>query len=164
MRTLRKLIREIVESEFNSRDDSWKKYKFVNRHVDFQHGQNDFHVDMFDGDKKVAFADYAEFQGKTYIQFIESLVKGKGYGSMIMDFLADKYGYENLERSSLTPDGTKMRKRLDQKYGFDPEQYANNQSKHFDPKLIDKIKAKNPIVAQFLLDMIRYGYDKTWAH
>jgi hypothetical protein len=162
MNKLRKLIREIVEGEFKSSDDSWKKFRFDDQHRDFSHGQNIYHVDMFDGTKKLAYADYVDFKNKIYISFIESIVKGKGYGSMIMDYLADKYGYENLERSSLTPDGAKMRKGLDKKYNFDPEEYAKSQSKHFDPKLIDHIKIKHPIVAMFLSDMVKYGYEKTW--
>ena len=116
---------------------------------------------MYVGNKRVAYANYALYKGKIYIQFIGSLVKGKGYGVKLMEHLAKLYGYQNLERNSLTPDGAKMRKKLDAKFNFNYDEFKKSQSPHFEPSIINKIK--NPIIANFLRDIIKIGNQKTWS-
>lgn len=140
--------------------EDYTNYSFEDEHLGFNHGQHNFVVMMYDGQELLARCYYCEYGGLVYITFIESIVKGKGYGSMIMDYLANKYGYENLERSSLTPEGAKMRSKLDKKYNFDYMEHKKKLSKLFDVSLLNKIK--NPIVKDFLHDMIRYGSEKTW--
>ncbi len=96
-------------SIFKSNNTEWKKFKYEDNHMDFSHGQHYYTVSMYDGDKKLASCNYSIFNDIIYITFIESIVKGKGYGTMLMEYLADKYGYEKLERSILTPDGVNIR-------------------------------------------------------
>jgi hypothetical protein len=148
--------------EYKSNDDTWKQFQYEDSVMNHHHGQTDCRVKMYDNKVFVAQADYSIFQNKVYFQFIESKVKGKGYGVFLMEYLADKYGYENLERSSLTEDGAKMRAKLDKKFNFDYKEYKESLSKHLSRDFIDEIKKKHPIVGSFLFDMVKYGYERTW--
>jgi hypothetical protein len=106
---LRLLVRKILKENIEL-----SNYVFDDMHMDNHHGQHDYKVVMKDKEgNKLAYADYTDYKGEITINFIESIIKGKGYGSMIMDYLANKYGYEKLERTNLTPDGVKMRIKLD---------------------------------------------------
>ena len=156
---------ESFNSKFTTKNTDWKNFRYDDQHIGYQHGQHDCKIFMYDEkDELLAKAYYSIFQEKIHISFIESIIKNKGYGAMIMYYLADKYGYENLERSSLTDDGAKMRSRLDNDFNFDHKEYEKSLSKLFSIDIIDQIKTKHPIVAQFLKDMIKYGYDKTWEN
>lgn len=140
--------------------EKFKGFEFVEDYYDYHDGQSDIKIDMFKDGKKVAYANYAKFQDKFYINFIESLDRGKGYGVILMEYLAKLYGYENLERTSLTPDGVKMRAKLDKHFNFDYDKYKQSQSKHLDPSVLNEIP--NPIIKEFLMDMVKIGYEKTW--
>jgi ribosomal protein S18 acetylase RimI-like enzyme len=129
---------------------------FQEDYYDYNNQQDYIRCDVYLGDKKVAYAEYVRFDGKIYIDMIESLVKGKGYGMALMKHIASLYGYENMERSNMTPDGLKMRQKLDKHFNYTPKEVNN----HIDPKTLNKIKL--PIVKSFLMDMIKLGYTQTW--
>jgi hypothetical protein len=157
---LRLLVRKILKENIEL-----SNYVFDDMHMDNHHGQDDYKVVMKDKEgNKLAYADYTDYKGEITINFIESIVKGKGYGSMIMDYLANKYGYEKLERTNLTPDGVKMRIKLDKKYNFNYDDYKNSLSKHLNKSVIDNILKKQPIIGKFLQDIIKYGNSKTFEH
>ena len=157
---LRLLVRKILKENIEL-----SNYVFDDMHIDNHHGQDDYKVVIKDKEgNKLAYADYTDYKGEITINFIESIVKGKGYGSMIMDYLANKYGYEKLERTNLTPDGVKMRIRLDKKYNFNYDDYKNSLSKHLNKSVIDNILKKQPIIGKFLQDIIKYGNSKTFEH
>jgi hypothetical protein len=157
---LRLLVRKILKENIEL-----SNYVFDDMHMDNHHGQHDYKVVMKDKEgNKLAYADYTDYKGEITINFIESIVKGKGYGSMIMDYLANKYGYEKLERTNLTPDGVKMRIKLDKKYNFNYDDYKNSLSKHLNKSVIDNILKKQPIIGKFLQDIIKYGNSKTFEH
>jgi hypothetical protein len=139
-------------------------YKFMDENVGYAYGQSDNRVFMLDKttNELLAKVYYTIYKEEITISFIESIKKGKGYGKILMIYLANKYGYEKLERNSLTDDGADMRKKLDDLFGFDYKNYKESLSKHINPDELDKIK--NPIVKSFLKQMIRYGYEKTWEH
>jgi hypothetical protein len=101
------------------------------------------------------------YQDEVNITFIESIEKGKGYGKILMIFLAKKYGYENLERTSLTQSGANMRAELDDLFNFDYEDYKKSQTNHLDINDIKNIKDET--VRDFMMDMVKYGYDNTWT-
>lgn len=153
---------EEFNSKYKSSDDEWKKYRYEDFHLDFHHNEHKYKVNMYSGDVKVAFVVYSDFENKIYIDFIESLVKDKGYGTMLMEYLADKYGYENIITPNLTEKGAKMRKRLDKKFNFNYKTHRESLNKHLNPHIIDEIKKKHPIVGEFLSDMIKIGYEETW--
>lgn len=156
---IQKLINDknkITESTFTHLGE----YTFEEDSVGYHHGQSDLVMYMKKGKETLAKANYSLYNGKIYIQFIESFVKGKGYGQEIMKQLAKIYGYENLERTSLTEDGAKMRKKLDNYFNFNYEEYQKSKNKHLDRKELDKIK--DPIIKQFLKGMISAGYSNTW--
>jgi len=150
---IKKLLREAlnVGSDFTFNIESRDHYK----------GQDYMVINMFKGEERLAFADFSIYEGKVFIDIVESIVKGQGYGTLIMQHLAEVYSYENLERTSLTPDGVKMRARLDKTYNFNYDKHKENQSNHLTLKHIDNIK--NPMIKEFLKDMVLNGYKYTWA-
>lgn len=150
---IKKLLREAlnVGSDFTFNIESRDHYK----------GQDYMVINMLKGEERLAFADFSIYEGKVFIDIVESIVKGQGYGTLIMQHLAEVYGYENLERTSLTPDGVKMRARLDKTYNFNYDKHKENQSNHLTLKHIDNIK--NPMIKEFLKDMVLNGYKYTWT-
>ena len=134
---------------------------FSDENTGHHNGQSDMISRMIIDGKQVAYVQYTKYDDKIYIQYIEANEKGKGYGVKLMDHLASQYGYENLERTSLTPDGVKMREKLDKKHNFNYEKHIENQSTHINPFDIDKIK--DPIVKSFLKDNVKIGYEAAWA-
>lgn len=103
---------------------------------------------------------YTIYNDEITISYVESMVRGRGYGKIIMIYLAREYGYENLIRSSLTPDGAKMRKELDNLFNFDYRKHLESKNKHYSSDIINTVK--NPVIRNFLTDMIKIGYEKTW--
>ena len=75
-------------------------------------------IRLYIKNEDVAWCEYKVKDGKVYIDYIETEYEGNGYGQMIMKYLADKYGYSNLERGSLTPSGRHMRDKLDKYYNY----------------------------------------------
>ncbi len=135
--------------------------KFIDNSRDYSDGQHYKDIRLYVDGEEVAYADYSEFEDKVYIDNIEAKIKGKGYGQMIMKHLADIYGYENLERSSLTPDGVKMRQKLDKHFNFDYEKHLESKNKHLKVETIENIK--NPLIKNFIFYMSKYGYQETWG-
>lgn len=127
---------------------------------DYSSGQDYIKATLRKNNKLVAYADLVRFEGKIYINFIESLEKGSGYGKELMRHLAKEYGYENLERSSLTTSGAKMRKELDSEFGFDYEEHLKKQNKHLKIEILNNIK--NDLIRDFLKDNITLGYSEAW--
>lgn len=126
----------------------------------YHHGQNDMTMYMYLDDKMLAKVDYSVYENEVSIQFIESFVKGKGYGQELMKQLAKKYGYENIKRSGLTPEGAKMRSKLDKFYNFDYEEYEKSKNKHLSSSVLDEIKDKR--IKQFIINITKIGYSEAW--
>jgi len=162
---MNKLI-TIIREEYNkiNRDNIYEildNFKFIDENIGYHHGQSDNRVLMYDkSDILLAKLDYVVYNNEITISYVESFVRGSGYGKIVMIYLAHKYGYENLLRSSLTPDGAKMRNALDDLFNFDYEKYIESQNKHYDPNIINTIV--NPTIKDFLKDIISIGYEKTW--
>ena len=136
-------------------------YEFRDENINYHHGQYDNRVLMYDkSNKLLARLDYVIFGDEITISHVESIVKGKGYGKIVMIYLAREYGYENLLRSSLTPDGAKMRKELDNLFNFNYEKHLESKNKHLDPDILNTIK--NSSIRKFLNDILSIGYEKTW--
>jgi len=148
--------------DFRNLKESLNNIKFVEETLNYHHNQYDMHMDAIIDNQIVAYADYSLYQGKIYIKMIESFNKGMGYGTELMKELAKRYGYENLERSQLTPDGVKMRKKLDNYFKFDYIKFKNSQNKHINIDVIKEIRSKYPIIADFLSDVVLYGKSKAW--
>lgn len=134
---------------------------FQEEYTDYHGGQHDIFMVMWVNDEKAAYADYSKFEDKIYIKYIESIIKGKGYGVELMKELAKRYGYENLERSSLTPSGVKMRQKLDKHFKFNYDDYLESKNKHIKIEVIEKVK--NDTIKNFLLNIINLGYEKGWS-
>lgn len=135
-------------------------FDFIEDYYDYRDGQNDIRMDMLKDGVKLAYATYSKYKDKIYINFIESTVRGHEYGFKLMQHLADLYGYENLERTSLTSDGVKMREKLDKFYNFDYKKHLESQNKHLDISVLDGIK--NKTIKNFILNMVKDGYELTW--
>lgn len=144
----------------NTTNESNESLVFNLDTYDHSSGQDYIKATLHNNNKLVAYADLALFDGKIYINFIESVVKGKGYGRELMRYLAKEYGYENLERSSLTPDGVKMRKDLDKEFNFNHQEYLKSKNKHLKLEIVQNIK--NDLIKSFLLDNINLGYQEAW--
>jgi hypothetical protein len=132
-------------------------YDINDFHVDHYYGQDNYRAFLYEkGSKNIlAKVEYSIYNNEITISIIQSFVKGKGYGKILMIYLAKKYGYENLKRSSLTQAGAKMRKELDNLFNFDYDQYIESQNKLIDNSEIDKIK--NIYIKNFLTDLIENG-------
>jgi len=155
---MKKIIEQIVKMRLW--EEEFRGFEFTDENTGWHSGQTDYVARMFDKERNLlAFAIYTIFQEKVYIQNIESKVKGKGYGTTLMEWLASKYGYENMERTSLTPDGAKMRSRLDKIFDFD---YEESQNKHYKPELIDKFRKIDPKLGEFMDLIYKNGRSKGW--
>lgn len=133
---------------------------FDNEYINFHNQQHDYILRAYVNKNLVAFAEYCEFRNKYYISMIKAVVPGYGYGKQVMLELARMYGYENIERRDLTPDGLKLRQKVDQELGFDYQKHKESQNKHIN---IEKIKQiKYPILKQFLSDIVLFDYDEGW--
>jgi hypothetical protein len=168
MKSIRELLREAIQKEDygqvkkGSPYKILKRYDFTDEHLDHHHGQDNYKAVIYEkgGDTPLAKVFYTLYNGEVNITFIESIAKGKGYGKILMIFLAKKYGYENLERTSLTQSGANMRAELDDLFDFNYENYKKSQTNHLDISDIRNIKDET--VKAFMLDMVKYGYDATW--
>lgn len=169
MSSIKQLLREAIQKEDygqvkkGSPYKILKRYNFTDEHLDQHHGQDNYKAVIYDKatDKPLAKVFYTIYDGEVNITFIESIEKGKGYGKILMIFLAKKYGYENLERTSLTQSGANMRAELDDLFNFDYEDYKKSQTNHLDINDIKNIKDET--VRDFMMDMVKYGYDNTWT-
>lgn len=166
---LKKTILRIVEETYSEVDknDVFKildKYYFVDEYEDFYHGQHNHRVRMYDkkGGQLLAFALYSIYHNEVSIDIINAKVEGYGYGKIVMIFLAKKYGYENLERKTLTAAGLKMRKELDMLFNFDYEKHLESKSNHFPKSIFGEILIKHPIAGEFLADLYYKGQSETW--
>jgi hypothetical protein len=138
-----------------------KNYKFEDDHMDHHHGQDDYRLYMYDhSGNLLAKVHYNVFQDKTYISFIESIVKGFGYGKIAMIYLAQKYGYENLLRSNLTSDGADMRVSLDDLFDFDYEAHLRSLDKHLSLDSLEGINDEG--IKYFLYNLVKNGYSAGW--
>lgn len=91
---------------------------------------------------------------------ISSQVKGEGYAKILMLYLIKKYGYENIERTILTPDGEKMFAEIDKFLNFDYEKYILSKTKHINKKrLVQKLSKTKPLLSTFLDNTCNYGKD-----
>lgn len=154
---MKSLIKKLIYESFND-----KPY-FEMDHLDSYKTQSYHRCRLKIGDTLLAYADFTTLSGDDDIEisFIESQVKGKGYGEMVMKHLASIYGYKNLNRTSLTPDGAKMRQKLDKHYNFDYEVHQQSKDKHIRLETINKIP--NPIIRMFLITMVKEGYSEAWS-
>ena len=172
MDRLRKILNEELTKIYQ---EDWSKvkkgkpfavlndYKFTDEHTGYFDGQHNYTAIMYDKEtnKPLAKVDYVDYKDEITISLIEALEGGKGYGKILMIYLAKKYGYENLERTSLTQSGAKMRQELDKLFGFNYSEYKKSQSKHIDKSKLDEIK--DPIIKGFLIDLVNMGYEPTWT-
>lgn len=148
---MKKLIKKLLSEALNFHDET----RGASR------GESKHRIILYDDDTKVAYADYTVLgEDEVYIDMIESLVKGKEYGQMVMKKLAEKYGYENLHRSSLTPSGANMRQKLDKHFNFNYDEYLKSKNKHLKPAVIDNIY--NPVIKKFIQDIMERGYEYGW--
>ena len=145
----------ITESvEFNN------DIRFENLHIDFHNDQHVYKLKAYINNKLVGFVDYHLYRGEVFIDLIESLLPKHNIGPSMMKYLADKYGYENIERTHFTEAGMKLRQKMDDYYNFDYDEYKKSLNKHIDKSEIDKIKY--PLVKQFLNDILLFGYNEAW--
>jgi len=132
-------------------------YDVKDYHIDYYYGQDNYIATLYkkNENKPLAEVRYRIYNNEINITIIKSLVKGKGYGKILMIYLAKKYGYEKLERSSLTNDGYKMRKVLDDLFNFDYKAYVESKNKLIKMDEIKKIK--NKTIRTFLFNLIEKG-------
>lgn len=119
-------------------------------------------MNMFMDGQIVAYVEYTKYDNELFIGDIQAIERGKGYGQMLMKYLASIYGYENLNRGMLTPDGIKMRQKLDKHFNFDPVKHQESKNKHLDASILKKIP--NDIIRGFLEMIVNTGYQEAWAN
>lgn len=147
---------QITESIFN------KNLTFKNLHLDSHHGQHDYTLKAYLDGNLAGYIDYVIYDEIVTISLIESFIKGKNIGPSMMKWLADEYGYENIERTNLTDSGAYLRKKMDDYYSFDYKKHKEDQIKHLDVSIIDQIKHRHPLLAEYMLDVYNNGLTKTW--
>jgi hypothetical protein len=123
------------------------------------HGKDEYTVKLYKkgSDVVLCYALYSVEGNKVTVGAISSVVKGEGYGQILMIYLAKKYGYQNLIRFNLTESGKKMRQRLDLLFNFDYEKSKITNSKHIDKDILDKVSEKNPDIGMFLMMLVDFG-------
>lgn len=171
MNRVRKILNEELHKLYQ---EDWSKvkkgkpfailndYEFTDEHTGHIDGQDNYTAIMYDKEtsKPLAKVDYVDYNDEITISLIEALEGGKGYGKILMIYLAKKYGYENLERTSLTQSGAKMRQELDKLFNFNYSDYKKSQSKHIDKSELENIN--DPIIKGFIIDLVNMGYKPTW--
>lgn len=122
------------------------------------HGQIDLSLIATVNDKKVGYIDFSFFQGEVHIDFIEIFEKRKGYGAALIDDLAKRYGYNNINWGMVTDDGAPLKKAMDAKYG---ERTIEN--KNLDPELVeDALATKSPELVRLFNNLVKYGHKKAF--
>lgn len=110
--------------------------------------------------KIVATCLYDSIGKKIDIVSISSQVKGEGFAKILMLYLIKKYGYENIERTILTPDGEKMFSELDRFLNFDYRKQIESETIHVNKKfLVEDLAKSKPLLSVFLDNMCNYGKD-----
>lgn len=110
--------------------------------------------------KIVATCLYDSIGKKIDIVSISSQVKGEGFAKILMLYLIKKYGYENIERTILTPDGKKMFSELDIFLDFDYRKQIESETTHINKKfLVEDLAKSKPLLSVFLDNMCNYGKD-----
>lgn len=108
--------------------------------------------------KIVATCLYDSIGKKIDIVSISSQVKGEGFAKILMLYLIKKYGYENIERTILTPDGKKMFSELDIFLDFDYRKQIESETTHINKKfLVEDLAKSKPLLSVFLDNMCNYG-------
>lgn len=160
-------LKNIIKEEYDKINreniyDILDNFKFTDENIGYHNNQSDNIISMYDKSNiLLARINYVIYKDEITISYIESYVKGKGYGKIAMIYLARKYGYENLLRSSLTPEGAKMRNELDNLFNFDYKEYLESLNKHLSP---DTYKLpKDNIIKAFIRDLSLYGLEKGWG-
>ncbi len=153
---LRAIIRSIVL-------ESTEDIGFETENIAVYAGQSNFTMYLTRAGRKLAYMDFVIFQGEPSISMIEVYRdedKRKGYGRMLVDKLAEKYGYENIDWGMTTPDGTALQRSMDAARGFDRAEHNN---KHYKKEeMVALIKARSIDAAKFFLDMTELGDKATW--
>jgi hypothetical protein len=96
---------------------------------------------------------------KVVVHSIVSLQKGRGYGKILMLYLAKRYGYNNIETPVLTKDGEKMMSELDRVFG--PREQTSIGSKHLSKNIITRLAEQSPLDSQYLDNLVEYGEEAT---
>lgn len=134
--------------------------KFQEHHTGYSHGQHDYVMHMLINNKIVAYASYSEFDKEININYVESIVKNKGYGQQVLEAVIKKYGYDNINFGYTSDDGTKLMKKITEKYG---EQQKKD--KHLPFTVIEQISVKHPkaafVIANFYANGARAWNDYT---
>lgn len=159
---LNKLFLEVLNEVNYDVINEDNNIKFEEYWNDSYKGEDFGGMDMVINGKVVANAQYSKVGHEVYISYIETYVKGNGYGQELMKHLASIYGYENLIRSSLTPDGAKMRQKLDKHFNFDLEKHIESKNKHLELNIIKSIP--NEMIKDFIMYMVKNGYQQTWVY
>lgn len=135
--------------------------RFHTDHKGAHHGQNDMRLSLLRDGKEVGYLDYSIFQGEVRIDYIKVVERKQGYGRMLVDQLANEYGgYENINWSSMTPDGAALRASLDREKRFDRQEHEN---KHYKKaEIIALLKARSIDAARFFEDITNLGSQATW--
>ena len=146
----------------NSNTDN-TTFKFENDFYDYHHGQSDAKLIMYLPSGEIAaYVDYSLYNNEVYIKYIESTIKNKGYGVILMKHLASLYGYENINYGGLTDGGAVLKKNLDTYFNFDPKEHLREKTKHI--KQSDLCKIKNDSVKEFLNKFITDGRKVAWDY
>lgn len=131
-----------------------ERLRFVEVHLDYSHGQHDFEMGAYMADEKVAYAHYSVYKETLYLKYIETTIKGKGYGRELMEEIIARYGAENIDTGMLTDEGTKMLSKLNSRIGSSRKKAAGLLSL----ETIDQIKY--PLAKKLLMDVVKNGYDR----
>lgn len=148
---------DINESNYFSND----KYEFEEDSIGYHSGQNDMVMRMYSKNKELlAQLDYTIYNGEISIKFIKSLVKGKGYGEELMKEFCKKYKYEDIDFGGMSEEGTKLKRKLDKFYNYDPIKNMESKNAHLSKDIL--LNIKNADIKEFLKNLIEKGYKEAW--
>ena len=152
------LNRTVNESTYTYSDG----YEFEEDSIDYRDGQHDMVMKMRlkGSDNVLAQIDFTIYQGEVSIKFIKSVVKGRGYGEMLMKEFVKKYKYEDIDFGGMSEEGAKLKRKLDKFYDYDYEKHMDSKNKHFSKDIL--LKIKDPDIKEFLNNLVNLGYEKAW--
>lgn len=64
----------------------------------------------------VGYLDYSVYDGRPNIRMVEALIKNQGVGRALVEALAKKYPYGDIDWGYTTPDGTALQRAMDRQF------------------------------------------------
>lgn len=153
------IINESIYSELTEVDNPelLNNLKFDHESLNYRSGQQDMLLTASLNGDVIGYVDYAIYENKIYINMIKvsDEYKRQGVGKQLHIELAKQYGYDNIQRGHMTPEGFSLRKKIDKHFNWKQKEPISNQ---ITKNIFKMIKKKTNVdVYNFMLDYYNDG-------